>query len=81
MSMDFIPRWYAELKGNSHCCGDCLQVDLPCKTPQACRLPDDDEDSQFGALEPLARLWPWLITAWAVIGVLVFLVWLAWWPM
>ncbi|MEY2655975.1 MAG: hypothetical protein RLZZ524_3003 [Pseudomonadota bacterium] len=72
--MDFVPAWYAELKSGGQCCGDCLQGDLPCKSPQACRLPEDKDDSEFGALEGMTRSAPVWIAAWVAIVAFIALI-------
>ena len=60
------------------CSGEsCRQGRQPCATPDACR---QSEDSDFGALEGLTRGIGYIAAAWAVVGVLAFLAWLAWWP-
>jgi hypothetical protein len=66
--MPFKPAWYRASKA-AQCCGDCAQGRQPCKTPQACRMPDDDQaDSDFGALEGFANSAPMWIAAWVFIA-------------
>lgn len=66
------------------CTGNaCRSGREPCPTPEACQLParDENDDSQFGALEGMVRGLPYLAAAWAVVAVLAFLAWLKWWPL
>lgn len=45
------------------CMGDCHQGRLPCPTPQACELPEDND------VDPLS--FSWLLVAVALVGIAV----------
>ena len=74
ISEDEIDAIQRANRGDLQVCrgGSCRQGRQPCTTPDACRL---SEDSDFGALEGLTRGIGYIALAWAVVGVLVFLVW------
>lgn len=64
------------------CSGEsCRQGRAPCVTPDACCLSDDEDDSEFGALEGLAKGMPYIAAAWAVVAVAATAAWLKWWPL
>ena len=58
----------------------CRQGREPCATPDACRLASEDaEDSEFGALEGLARGGRYIVAAWAFIAAVAGAAYLIWW--
>ena len=67
---DYLPAWYRAAQCHSDAC---QQGRTPCPTPDACRQPDVDD---FGAVGSIVRLWPALITAWALIAAIVGFFWL-----
>ena len=60
---------------HASCSGECDQGRRKCRTPDACRLP---EDSEFGALEGLARGSGWIALSWLAVALCAGLAWLAW---
>ena len=58
-TMPFEPSSYRKRRDGLAACraNACKSGDLPCPSPEACRLADEDaEDSEFGALEGLAMI-------------------------
>lgn len=60
--------------GFAACHGPCDQGDRKCKTPDACRLPDDDWRSL--TLTESAGVWGWLLVACIVVAALIGFGWL-----
>lgn len=72
--MPFEPVWYRR-RCVAACYGACDQGRRECTTPDACRLPADDEDSEFGALQGLVNGRRYIAAAWLVIAVVGAVVW------
>ena len=76
--MPFEPQSYVRRRAGLAMCraNACRSGRLPCPTPDACR--QAAEDSDFGALEGLARGLPYVAAAWAIIAVIAVAAWLIW---
>jgi hypothetical protein len=59
------------------CTGPCDQGRDKCATPEACRLPtrDENDDSEFGALEGLVRGRRYHASAWVALGAIALGIW------
>ena len=73
--MPFEPLWSRRRNCVAACYGQCEQGRRECNTPDACRLPAKDEDSEFGAFDGLVRNVKYFAGAWLVIAVLGALAW------
>ena len=81
-TMPFEPEQYRKRRDGRAACraNACQSGDLPCPTPDGCRLAaDDDEDSEFGALEGLTRGSGYIAAAWAIIAATAVAAYLSWW--
>jgi len=80
-TMPFEPSSYRKRRAGLAACraNACQSGDVPCPTPDACRLDDDDADSDFGALEALARNWRHIVAPWAFIAACAGAAYLIWW--
>ena len=61
----------------------CSSCKGQCSTPAACGR-DEDDDSEFGALEGLTRGMPYIVGAWGVVAVILAAAWISWpwwWPL
>lgn len=74
--MDFVPIWYQRRATVAACRSNaCASGHKECPTPDACRIPADDDDSEFGAFDGLVRGGKYIAAAWIVIGLMAALVW------
>ena len=73
--MPFEPLWYRRRNCVAACYGQCEHGNKACPSPDACRLPAEDEDSEFGALEGLVHTRRFIGLAWLVIFAAVAVFW------
>lgn len=76
-TMPFEPASYRAAKAAMCKADACRQGRDKCATPDACRLAS--EDSEFGALEGLARGGRYIVAAWAFIAAVAGAAYLIWW--
>jgi hypothetical protein len=72
--MPFEPLWYRR-RCVAACYGVCDQGNKSCPTRDACRLPEDSEDIEFGAIEGLVKNVLYIGLAWAVVALFGALLW------